>query len=452
MIQRSPLGLLPDRWSLVQLKDIATKIGSGATPRGGSSVYLASRTNYALIRSQHVFDRHFDREGLVFITDEQATELQKVAVQPRDVLLNITGDGITFGRACIAPKDVLPACVNQHVSIIRADLKVCLPEYLLCYLTHPAIKGYIESFNAGGSRRAITKGNIESFKVPLPPLGEQKAIAHILGTLDDKIELNQQINHTLEAIARALFKSWFIDFDPVRAKLDGRQPVGMDAETTALFPDEFEDSALGKIPKGWTVKKLKDVLEVSRSGLKPEEFREESFDYFSLPAFDEGKLPKVEEGNQIKSNKYIVHNNAVLLSKLNPHIPRVWLPSTSLTRRAVCSTEFLVILPLQGMTREYLYSLCNSQGFLETFSTMVTGTSGSHQRVKPEYLLNMDIVVSSPEITSQFTEIVGSLYRKVHENLSESQIFSSIRNALLPKLLSGEIRVQDAEKVVEAVV
>jgi type I restriction enzyme S subunit len=173
---------------------------------------------FAFIRSQNVFDRHFEPTGLAFISDEQASRLQGVVLQPGDLLLNITGDGITFSRACAVPVDVLPACVNQHVAIVRVNRAVSDPGYVLSYLTHPAVKSYIESFNAGGSRRAITKGHIESFEIALPPLAEQHAIAHILGTLDDKIELNRRMNETLEAMARALFKSWFVDFDPVRAK------------------------------------------------------------------------------------------------------------------------------------------------------------------------------------------------------------------------------------------
>jgi type I restriction enzyme, S subunit len=139
-------------------------------------------------------------------------------VQEGDILLNITGDGVTFGRSCIAPSWILPACVNQHVAIVRVDPTICSPGYLLSYLTHPLVKPYIESFNAGGSRRAITKSHIESFLVPLPPLEVQEQIAAILGSLDDKIELNRRMNETLEAMARALFKSWFVDFDPVRAR------------------------------------------------------------------------------------------------------------------------------------------------------------------------------------------------------------------------------------------
>jgi type I restriction enzyme S subunit len=112
---------------------------------------------------------------------------------------------------------------------------------------------YIESFNSGGSRRAVTKGHIESFGLPLPPLSVQRAIAHVLGTLDDKIDLNRRMNETLEAMARALFKSWFVDFDPVRAKAEGRAPSGMDAETARLFPSEFVESEMGPIPQGWRV-------------------------------------------------------------------------------------------------------------------------------------------------------------------------------------------------------
>ena len=259
---------LPNGWQVKRLGSFCTKIGSGATPRGGSEVYLDSRVSHALVRSQHVFDRHFDMAGLAFISEAHARELRNAELQSGDVLLNITGDGVTFGRSCIVPNRVLPACVNQHVSIIRPDRRDCDPGYLLSVLTHPATKSYIESFNSGGSRRAITKGHIESFEIPLPPLAEQKAIASILGALDDKIELNRRMNATLEAMARALFQSWFVDFDPVRAKLDGRQPAGLDADTAALFPARFQDSPLGHIPQGWVVATLDAIASVG-SGKRP---------------------------------------------------------------------------------------------------------------------------------------------------------------------------------------
>src|SRR5438067_124284 len=155
----SPVPHSPD-WSVVRLGDIALKVGSGATPRGGEDSYLFTRDRFALVRSQNVFDRRFDSNGLAFISDEQAEGLKNVILQESDLLLNITGDGITFARCCVVPKEILPACVNQHVAIIRVDPRLADPGYVLSYLSHPAVKSYIESFNAGGSRRAITKGHI----------------------------------------------------------------------------------------------------------------------------------------------------------------------------------------------------------------------------------------------------------------------------------------------------
>jgi len=270
MASEAPIAHDP-QWSVVHLREITTKIGSGATPKGGADAYLPARTNYALVRSQNVFDGRFDPDGLAFITDEQAAELHGVVLQPADILLNITGDGVTFGRACIVPTEILPACVNQHVSIVRVDPRRADAGYVLAFLTHPDVKPYIESFNAGGSRRAITKGHIESFRVPLPPLPVQRKIASILGALDDKIELNRRMSQTFESMARALFKSWFVDFDPVRAKSEGRDS-GLASPVADLFPSSFEDSELGEIPAGWyatTIGSIADVVDCSHAK-KPE--------------------------------------------------------------------------------------------------------------------------------------------------------------------------------------
>ena|SRR3989442_816097 len=258
----SPLGPIPDGWKLVRLRDVTSKIGSGATPKGGEAVYRPTRSNYALIRSQNVFDRRFAIEGLAFISDTDAESLRSVEVREGDILLNITGDGVTFGRACAAPRDILPAVVNQHVSIISVRQDLAVPGFVLSYLTHSVVKDYVESFNAGGSRRAITKAHIESFVLPLPPLHEQLAIAASLGSLDDKIGLNCRMNETLEAMARAIFKSWFVDFDPVRAKVDGQQPAGMD------FPSASQDSP-ASLQCGWTLSSYKGAGKVAPARLRP---------------------------------------------------------------------------------------------------------------------------------------------------------------------------------------
>ena len=207
-------------WHELTLGDVCTKIGSGATPRGGKEVYLPEGA-FSLIRSQNVYNDGFHREGLAFITEHHANELQGVEVLEDDVLLNITGDSVA--RVCQVAPDVLPARVNQHVSIVRPDSRVLDARYLRYYLVSSELQNTLLSWaGSGATRNALTKGMIESLTMPLPPLPEQRAIAHVLGTLDDKIELNRRMCETLEAMARALFQSWFVDFEPVRAKMEGR--------------------------------------------------------------------------------------------------------------------------------------------------------------------------------------------------------------------------------------
>jgi type I restriction enzyme S subunit len=183
--------------------------------------------------------------------------------------------------------------------------------------------------------------------------------------------------------------------------------------------------------------------------LNPGEFPSEIFDHFSIPAFDEGRTPKPENGDAIKSNKLIVPPGCAMVSKLNPRIPRVWLPELSEERRAVCSTEFLVALPKPGVSREFLCCLFKDETFVSVFATMVTGTSGSHQRVKPESLLGMEAVIPPQALIQRFTETVAPMLSRISQNISESRTLAALRDALLPKLLSGELRVPTA-KLVEA--
>ena len=193
------------------------------------------------------------------IGEHHADQLKNVEVFEEDVLLNITGDSVS--RVCQVAPDVLPARVNQHVAIIRADSVNLDPRYLRYYLTSPEMQAMLLSWaGSGGTRNALTKGMIESLEIPLPPLPEQRAIAHILGTLDDKIELNLWMNQTLEEMARAIFQDWFVDFGPVRAKLEGREPY-LPPDLWSLFPDRLVDSELGEIPEGWKVKPLPELMD-----------------------------------------------------------------------------------------------------------------------------------------------------------------------------------------------
>ena len=190
--------------------------------------------------------------------------------------------------------------------------------------------------------------------------------------------------------------------------------------------------------------KIEDLCTLSRETINPGEFPDETFDHYSIPAFDEGRLPKPETGESIKSNKFVVPANAAMISKLNPRIPRIWLPDVSTVCRSIASTEFLIAIPKPGVSREWLYGLFASQAFLDVFATMITGTSGSHQRVKPEYLLAMDMEIPLAEAIQQYTKAAAPLHKRIALNLHESQTLAALRDALLPKLLSGAVRVKGA--------
>jgi type I restriction enzyme S subunit len=318
------------------------------------------------------------------------------------------------------------------------------------YYFFRSISSELAALDVGTANPALNRNHVHPIKVRWPGVAEQKEIASILGTLDAKIELNRRMSHTLEATAAAIFKSWFVDFDPMVAKAGGRQPFGMDAGTAALFPSEFVESELGPIPQGWRVGHIGDVLVQHKTSVTPAKLPGEIFDHLSIPAFDDGKTPTQEYGASIKSNKWIVPRGSVLVSKLNPIIPRVWWPVVHDSRQAICSTEFIVALPRQPFSTTYLYVLFSSAAFTDQFATYVTGTSNSHQRVRPRDLLDMNAFIPDVDCIQAFDAAVEPLLHRAHQTAAESAALSQLRDTLLPKLLSGEVRVKQAERALVA--
>ncbi len=358
--------------------------------------------------------------------------------------------------------------VSTGFVVIRPKRKKVEPKFLYYSLIQENFINYLANNTAGSAYPAVSFDIIAKGKIFVPPLPEQKAIAHILGTLDDKIELNRRMNETLEEMAKTIFKSWFVDFDPVIDNaLEAGNPIPnalaeraarrraistpkLSPEIARLFPDSFEDSPLGPISKGWRVGSIKDIAILQRKNIKPFEYPEKIFFHYSIPSFDEGKVPKREKGKDIKSNKYLVPRDAVLISKLNPRIPRVWLPCPEEDIHAICSTDFFVLTPSK-VSKEYLYCLLSSENFLNVFASLATGTSSSHQRVKPESLLQIELIIPQGNCIKLFTDQVFYIFQKIKQNEKEIQILGSLRDTLLPKLISGQIRIKDAEKFLEGI-
>ncbi len=420
---------------VVRLKDVCLKIGSGATPRGGKEAYKGGLTS--LIRSQNVYNDRFSRDGLVYIDEKQAAELSNVELRTDDVLLNITGDSVA--RCCKVAKDILPARVNQHVAILRTNPTRLDPDYLRYTLvTHEYQAMLLALASAGATRPALTKTMIEELKVRLPPLAEQKRIASILGALDDKIELNRRMNAKLEDMARTLFKSWFVDFDPVRAKLDGRLPAGMDANTAALFPDAFEESALGLIPKGWKVLPVGDVVECV-GGSTPST---------AVPSYWEGgthhwTTPK--DFSTLQSPILLDTSRKITDSGLK-QISSGLLPSGTLLMSSRAPVGYLAIsvMPV-AINQGFIAMKCNAKASnyfmlnwcqtnmleIEVRATGTTFPEISKQNFRPILLL-----LPSMEVVASFTAKVKPLYEQITINLNQAQTLSKLRDSLIPMLLN----------------
>jgi len=304
----------------------------------------------------------------------------------------------------------------------------------------------IARMDVGSANPTLNRNHVHPIEIRWPiDADEQRAITHILGILDDKIELNRRMSETLESMARALFKSWFVDFDPGKAKAEGRDS-GLPKQVADLFPSLFDESELGEVPKGWRVGTINDLVELIREQEDPQASSDELFKHFSIPAFDEGQWPVLEPGRAIKSQKFQVPADAILLSKLNPSIERVWFVDVQPSDRAVCSTEFLVLRARSPITRSYAYCFARSPTLRQQLESLVTGTSGSHQRAHPTAVFNLPTVLPPQQVVRTFDSHVAPLLERSLISRRESRALAALRDTLLPKLISGELRVQDVSR------
>lgn len=415
-------------WAKVHLRNVCVKIGSGATPRGGKEAYKGGSTS--LIRSQNIYNDGFHRSGLVYIDDAQAAELGNVEIKMHDVLLNITGDSVA--RCCQVAEDVLPARVNQHVAIIRPRFDSLDAQFLHYVLVSGEFQSHLLSLaSAGATRPALTKTMIEELRVPLPSLPTQRAIAHILGTLDDLIELNRETNEILEEMARALFKSWFVDFDPVRAKLEGRPPAGMDAETAKLFPDHFQDSELGEIPRGWSVGTVGMEFNLTMGQSPPGDTYNEDGD--GMP-FYQGRT---DFGFRFPTRRKFC-TAPTRLAKLGDTLVSVRAPvgDINMADEECCiGRGVAAVRHKSGATSFTYHSMAN---FSPEFSVF-EGEGTVFGSINKQSFESLRCVSPSPEIVFAYEEMAGKIDDLIGSNLHESRDLATLRDTLLPKLLSGEV-------------
>ena len=326
-------------------------------------------------------------------------------------------------------------------SIIRArpDPTKADSLFLYYYFNSPIGLHALDTIRRHVAVAGITGTDLAQLAVEMPPLAEQRAIARILGTLDDKIELNRRMNATLEAMARALFKSWFVDFDPVRAKMEGRD-TGLPPDVAALFPDRLVESELGEIPEGWEVVPLPEMIEVN----PPRSLRKGEvapyLDMANMPT--RGHVPDTVIDRPFGSGMRFT-NGDTLVARITPCLENgktAYVDFLHHDRIGWGSTEYIVMRPKPPLPNEFAYCLARSTGFREFAIPNMTGTSG-RQRV-PAQALSQFLLPSPPEpLAARFGKVVQPLFARASEAVRDSRTFAVLRDALLPKLVSGKLRV-----------
>ena len=304
------------------------------------------------------------------------------------------------------------AIMSPAYPIFRVkDTSVVLPEYLEMWFKRPEFDREAAFIAVGGVRGSMPWEEFAKMKLPVPPMDKQKNIVKAYKTITDRIALKQKINDNLEAAAQALYASWFVDFEPFELDDDG-------------------------FPLGWEKLTLNDKLTTSTQSINPQKMQDEFVWHYSIPAFDAEKLPVRDETQSILSNKYIVPNDALLVSKLNPETKRIWrtLPCFE---NAICSTEFIVFSSKQPSHRDFYYLLFNTKEFVDFLVSNATGSTNSRMRVKPASSLDYEFICPDDKTIDSFCSKVKPLLDEIESNYLEIRKLNELIPLAVAKMMSS---------------
>ena len=374
-----------------------------------------------LITSKHIKGNRIDFESAYLISEKDYNKIiERSKVNQWDIIISMIG---AYCGYCYIEKSNNTDYAIKNVGLFKVgeELKC---KWLYYYLISPQGKQQLALLRSGSTQPYISLNSLRNISFLVPPLKDMKKMVDILSSLDDKIEVNRRINEQLEELAQALFKSWFVDFEPF---MDG----------------EFVECELGMIPEGWKVCELSDVLYISKDSINPSKTPDNLFHHYSIPAYDNNKREEAQEGKAIMSNKFKVTNKTTLFSKLNPRIKRVWFID-NIKENAICSTEFVPYKAKNNELTYFVYGLINSDFFYNQAMSIVNGATGSHQRFHPQDTLKFNIAFNE-SVAKEYSSIVEPIVNKILVNQQEITHLTNLRDTLLPKLMSGEIDVNEVE-------
>lgn len=429
------IGDVPSHWHVGPLRDVLDLITYGFT----NPMPDSERGPWKLTAKDVVGGRiRYDTARRT--TDQAFTTLLTDKSRPRigDVLL--TKDG-SIGRVAVV--DRANVCINQSVALLRPNARVH-PRYLSFLLRTPYYQTRMEGDSDGSTIKHIYITRVDKMEIAIPPLAEQLDHLSVLGALEDRLDLLNQTNVTIESIAQVLFKSWFIDFDPVRAKAEGREPEGMDAATAALFPAEFEESALGVIPKGWSVRSV-DSFAAYLNGLALQKYPPESDDEF-LPVI---KIAQLRAGHTNGADRasarlkpeYIVRDGDVVFS---------W--SGSLEVELWCGGDGALNQHLFKVTSaevpKWFYYLATKH-FLPSFREIAAHKATTMGHIQRKHLTDARLAMPSASVLQVLSPLVAPLLERRIVGALLARELAAVRDSMLPRLISGKLRMPEAQEQVE---
>lgn len=397
------------------------------------------------LRAGHVTDTHIDFSGVDRFRGGVTSALASKMSMPGDVI--VTTKGNSTGRVAFVDSNMPSFVYSPHLSYWRSlDQEAIVPGFLRYWSRsrefHIQLAGFAASTDMAPYLSLIDQKRL---KVVLPSSSEQRGIAKILTSLDDKLQFNRRMNETLEAMAHALFKSWFVDFDPVRAKIEGNDTI-FPKSTADLFPDSLQDSEIGEIPAGWNVGSIENIAEINALTLSRTDPLN-VIDYVEISEVMRGDVAHIvryERGGEPSRARRRLRHGDTVLSTVRPDRGAYFL-ALNPAETLVASTGFAVLTPIGGVWA-FLYSLATRREISEHLGHLADG--GAYPAVRPEVIAK--IRVALPPILEpvlRFEQLVRPLYEKSAQNRTQSRTLGQIRDALLPKLISGELRLPDAGRI-----
>ena len=418
-----------ESWSSVPISSIANS-AIGGTPSRGEPQYWGGTTPWATAKDVASVSGRYLHQVEEFITDK-GLKSSVAKLMPEGTVV-ITARGTVGALAQLGQE----MAFNQTCyAIVPSDE---LDNNFLFY----ALKGTLAEMRTltyGSVFETITKRSFDNWRIPCPQLPVQRSIAHILGTLDDKIELNRRMNRTLEEMARAIFQDWFVDFGPTRAKMGGQEPY-LSPELWDLFPDELVDSELGQMPEGWEVKPLDHLVTLNPKETMKKGIEAPYLDMASLPT--DGCYPGKPVTRGFNSGSRF-RNGDTLLARITPCLENgktAYVHCLPNETTGWGSTEFIVMRGIPPTSPEYTYLLARNQSFRSHAILSMTGTSG-RQRVQTEALATHLLPVPTEDAHDAFASTVQPLFRRIEANREEMDTLTAQRDALLPGLVSGRVSV-----------